>query len=166
MLRVSKIIDYGTLVLTHMASDPGRVFSAADLAATLGLGQPIVSKVLKSLAQREIVKSTRGARGGYALSRAAEDISIADIIDALDEQPFGLTECTSTPGSCSVEADCSIRSNWQRINAIVRNTLEQVSIADMVNPIAPIEFISGRRSSSKPPANVTAACPSTWSFSE
>lgn len=166
MLRVSKIIDYGTLVLTHMASDPKRVFSAADLAATLGLGQPVVSKVLKSLTQREIVKSTRGARGGYALSRAAEDISIADIIDALDEQPFGLTECTATPGSCSVEAACGIRSNWQRINAAVRKTLEQVSIADMVNPTAPIEFISGRQSPANPPANVTAACPSTWSFSE
>src|SRR5690554_6229712 len=166
MLRVSKIVDYGTLVLTHMASDPKRVFSAADLAATLGLGQPVVSKVLKTLTQREIVKSTRGARGGYALSRPAEEISIADIIDALDEQPFGLTECTATPGTCSVEADCNIRSNWQRINAIVRKTLEQVSIADMVNPTTPIEFIPGRGSSSKSPANVTAACPSTWSFSE
>ena len=166
MLRVSKIIDYGTLVLTHMASDPQRIFSAADLAATLGLGQPVVSKVLKTLAQHEIVKSTRGARGGYALSRPADDISIADIIDALDEQPFGLTECTATPGTCSVEADCNIRSNWHRINAIVRRTLEQVSIADMVNPTTPIEFIPGRRSSSNPPANVTAACPSTWSFSE
>src|SRR5690606_263891 len=136
MLRVSKIIDYGTLLLTHMASDPQRVFSAADLAATLGLGQPIVSKVLKSLTQREIVKSTRGARGGYALGKAPEDISIADIIDALDDQPFGLTECSATPGSCSVEAACNIRSNWQRINAIVRKTLEQVSIADMVSPTA------------------------------
>jgi len=167
MLRVSKIIDYGTLVLTHMASDPERIFSAADLAATLGLGQPVVSKVLKTLTQHEIVKSTRGARGGYALSRPAEEISIADIIDALDEQPFGLTECTATPGTCSVEADCNIRSNWQRINAIVRKTLEQVSIADMVNPSStPIEFIPGRRSSSNPPAKVTAACPTTWSFSE
>lgn len=166
MLRVSKIIDYGTLVLTHMASDPQRVFSAADLASTLGLGQPVVSKVLKALTQREILTSTRGARGGYALSRAAEDISIADIIDALDEQPFGLTECSASPGSCSVEAECNIRSNWQRINAIVRRTLEQVSVADMVTPSATIEFIPGRRSPSKPPANVTAACPSTWSFSE
>ena len=166
MLRVSKIIDYGTLVLTHMASDPERVFSATDLATALGLGQPVVSKVLKTLTQREILKSTRGARGGYALGRAAEDISIADIIDALDEQPFGLTECTATPGTCSVEADCNIRSNWHRINAIVRKTLEQVSIADMVTPSATIEFLPGRRSESKPPANVTAACPSTWSFSE
>lgn len=166
MLRVSKIIDYGTLVLTHMASDPQRVFSAADLAATLGLGQPVVSKVLKALAQREIVKSTRGARGGYSLARAAEEISIADIIDALDDQPFGLTECTANPGACNVEAACNIRSNWQRINAIVRRTLERISIADMVNPTSTIEFIPGRSPHQGASAKVTAACPSTWSLTE
>jgi len=166
MLRVSKIIDYGTLLLTHLASDPSRVFSAADLAATLGLGQPVVSKVLKSLAQHGIVKSTRGARGGYTLGRGAEDISIADIIDALDDQPFGLTECTATPGACSVEAACNIRSNWQRINAIVRKTLERISIADMVNPTAPIEFTSSRPAPPGAQAKATAACPTTWSFTE
>ena len=166
MLRVSKIIDYGTLVLTHMATDPSRVFSATDLATALGLGQPVVSKVLKSLTQREILKSTRGPRGGYMLGRSASDISIADIIDALEEQPFGLTECTATPGTCSVEADCNIRSNWQRINAIVRKTLEQVSIADMVTPAATIEFIPGQPSSSRLASPVPAASPSTWSFSE
>src|SRR5690606_24850097 len=95
----------------------------------------------KLLGQRELVKSSRGARGGYVLGRSASQISVADIIDALEEQPFGLTECTSVPGACSVEAACRIRINWQRINAAVRRTLEEVSVADMVPPSAtPIEF--------------------------
>ena len=64
MLRISKIIDYGTLVLTHMVNEPDRVFSASELAAVLGLGQPTVSKVLKLPWQGERVVSTRGARGG------------------------------------------------------------------------------------------------------
>jgi FeS assembly SUF system regulator len=139
MLRISKIIDYGTLVLTHMAGCPDRVFSAADLASSLGLGQPTVSKILKLLGQHELVKGIRGARGGYTLGRPAKQISIAQIIDALEDQPFGLTECTAMPGACTVEAGCHIRSNWQRINAIVRRTLEEVSVADMVRP-TPIEF--------------------------
>lgn len=136
MLRISKIIDYGTLVLTHMGSSkvPDRVFSASELANVLGLGQPVVSKVLKLLCQDELVVSTRGPRGGYALARAAEEISVAQIIDALDEQPFGLTECVTHPGSCSVEQDCQMRTNWQRINDIVRRTLEDVSVADMLHP--------------------------------
>jgi len=132
MLRISKIVDYGILVLTHMAADPAHVCSAADLAGALGLGQPVVSKVLKLLAQHELVASTRGAHGGYRLGRAAVDINIAQIIDALEEQPFGLTECTALPGVCTVEAACRIRPYWQRINAVVRSTLESVSVADMI----------------------------------
>lgn len=138
-MRISKIIDYGTLVLTHMANSPERVYSAADLATALSLGQPTVSKILKLLSQHELVRSSRGARGGYALGRPAEQISVAQIIDALEDQPFGLTECTALPGACTVEAGCHIRTNWQRINAIVRRTLEDVSVADMLRP-TPVEF--------------------------
>jgi FeS assembly SUF system regulator len=163
MLRISKIIDYGTLVLTHMAGYPERVFSAADLATTLGLGQPTVSKVLKLLGQRGLVKSSRGPRGGYVLGRSPADISIAQIIDALEDQPFGLTECTATPGACSVEAGCHIRTNWQRINAIVRRTLEDVSIADMVRP-TPIEFPSHAHSVPESEVRTNVARPMTWSL--
>ena len=66
------------------------------------------------------------------LGRPAKQKSVSQIIDALEEQPFGLTECVATPGACSVESDCHIRSNWQRINDIVRRTLEEVSVADMI----------------------------------
>ncbi|WP_298015921.1 SUF system Fe-S cluster assembly regulator [uncultured Castellaniella sp.] len=137
MLRISKIVDYGILVLTHMAARPTHVCSAADLAASLGLGQPVVSKVLKLLAQHRLVASTRGAHGGYRLERAADLISVAEIIDALEEQPFGLTECTAMPGACSVESGCHIRTHWQRINLIVRRTLESVTLADMLDEGGP-----------------------------
>ena len=142
MLRISKIVDYGILVLTHMAVHPTHVCSATELAAALGLGQPVVSKVLKLLAQHELVASTRGAHGGYRLGRAAEHIAVAQVIDALEEQPFGLTECTALPGVCSVEAACRIRPYWQRINAIVRHTLESVSVADMVAGEVPDRVVS------------------------
>jgi FeS assembly SUF system regulator len=132
MLRISKIVDYGILVLTHMAAHPTHVCSAAELAGILGLGQPVISKVLKLLAQHDLVASTRGAHGGYRLSRDAGQITIAQVIDALEDQPFGLTECTALPGVCTVEAACRIRPYWQRINAVVRRTLESVSVADMI----------------------------------
>lgn len=135
MLRISKIIDYGTLVLTHMAVSPDKLYSAPELASALGLGRATVSKILKMLSAHQLVRSVRGARGGYTLERPAEQISVAQIVDALDDQPFGLTECSATPGLCSFEAECRIRSNWLRINAIVRRTLEDVSVADMVQPI-------------------------------
>ncbi len=134
MLRISKLTDYGTLVLTHMANFPDRLFSATDLAATLGLGAPTVSKVLKTLGRHDLVRSVRGLHGGYALGRPAVQISVAQIVDALEEQPFGLTECSASAGSCDFEHDCRIRANWQRINGVVRRALEDVSLADMVSP--------------------------------
>src|SRR5690625_7280453 len=101
MLRISKIIDYGTLVLTHMGNDPDRIYSASELAQALGLGQPTVSKVLKLLKQSNIVVSTRGAHGGYRLERPAHERSSARIIAAAGDQPLGLTECVAKPGACA-----------------------------------------------------------------
>uniref|UniRef100_UPI0033410E79 SUF system Fe-S cluster assembly regulator n=1 Tax=Castellaniella defragrans TaxID=75697 RepID=UPI0033410E79 len=160
MLRISKIVDYGILVLTHMAACPTPVCSAAELADALGLGQPVVSKVLKRLAQHGVLESIRGARGGYRLSRPAERINIAQIIDALEEQPFGLTECSAIPGACSVEEGCHIRPHWQRINLMVRRTLEAVSVADMIRgeTIHPVRAPVGVR--------IAATNTQTWSLSK
>lgn len=132
MLRISKLTDYGTLVMTHMAVFPDRQYSANEIATALSLGVPTVSKVLKALTRHGLVTSIRGSRGGYALSRLPEQITIADIVDALEDQPFGLTECSATAGLCNYEDGCLIRTNWQRISQIVRHALEEVRLADMV----------------------------------
>lgn len=145
MLRISKIMDYGTLVLTYMAGRSERLCSAPEMAKALGLNQPTVSKVLKLLGRHGLVRSVRGVQGGYALSRPASEISIAQVVDALDDQPFGLTECTSTPGSCDFEPDCSLRDNWARINATVRRALEGVSVADMAQPGASSSRLTSSR---------------------
>ncbi len=134
MLRISKLTDYGTLILAHMAGLPDRVHSAAGLAEALGLGLPTVSKVLKTLGRQALVTSQRGAHGGYVLGRPAAQISVADVIDALEDHPFGLTECSASTGVCSMESDCRIRDNWLRINTVVRQALQSVTVADMVHP--------------------------------
>lgn len=134
MLRISKLTDYGTLIMSQMARHPEGVLSASELALVLGLGNPTVSKVLKSLARHGLVVGVRGLHGGYSLSRPAAQISIADIVDALEEQPFGLTECSAATGLCDMEASCRIRASWRTINSIVRRALEDVSVASMVQP--------------------------------
>lgn len=135
MLRISKLTDYGTLVLSQLAAEPHRMLSASELAGRLRLAQPTVSKVLKTLARHGLVRAERGARGGYALSRAAGEISLAQIVDALEEQPFGLTECSANNGLCDFEANCRVRVNWQRVNATLRRSLQAVTLADMVQPV-------------------------------
>ena len=134
MLRISKITDYGTLLMGQMALQPERVHSANELALLLGLGLPTVSRILKSLARHGLLVAVRGLYGGYSLSRSPQSISMADIVDALEEQPFGMTQCSASTGLCDRETSCGVRASWHSINRIVRRALEDVSVASMLQP--------------------------------
>lgn len=131
MIRLTKAADYGILLLTGMAREAGELHTAAGLSEVCHLPQPTVAKVLKLLARDGLVESERGAHGGYRLSRSPETISVADAICAVDG-PIAVTECVDeTPGLCSVEADCAVRTNWATINAAIEAALAAVSIAQM-----------------------------------
>src|SRR6266581_3329886 len=109
MLRLSKLTDYGTVIMSYMARRPAGVHSAAQIAGALGVTLPTTGKVLKMLARHELLQSVRGAQGGYRLARAPERISIAEVIDAL-EGPFGVTECSVVVGLCAQEGGCPVRA--------------------------------------------------------
>ncbi len=130
MLRISKLTDYGTVVLAELAAHDGHVCSAAGVSSATGIGLPTVSKLLKSLAHADLVTSTRGVNGGYELARDAQDISAADVIDAL-EGPVSITECSSTDSHCDFESICNVGGAWQRINVAIRNALDDVSLVDL-----------------------------------
>lgn len=136
MLRISKLTDYGTVLLAHLAHSPDRVCSAADIASQTGIALPTASKLLKALARNGLVKSTRGANGGYRLARAPADISAAEIIDAL-EGPVSITECSATDSHCDIEEACSVGNAWQRINVAIRNALQEVSLVDLLRSSSP-----------------------------
>jgi FeS assembly SUF system regulator len=134
MLRISKLADYGTVVMTYMAGSPQRVLSAQEIALAVGLELPTVSKILKMLARKKLLLSLRGVKGGYLLARPAEDISIAEIIDALESRPSGLTECSSATGLCRHESVCAVRSNWQRISKMVHEALQDIRLTELSRP--------------------------------
>lgn len=142
MLRLSKLADYGTQVMTYMARDRV-VHSASEVAAGLGIAPPTVSKILKILARKNLVASVLGAKGGYMLVRQPKEISMAEIIDAMDG-PISITECSST-STCARESICSTRSNWQGINHIILDALERVNLAEMIAPKPQIVDISAIR---------------------
>lgn len=131
MLRMSKLTDYGTVVMTYLAREPQRLHAASEIATHVHVAVPTVSKILKSLAHTGLVVSSRGAKGGYSLARPADEISMAEVIDAL-EGPIALTECSSSVGMCVQETSCSIRTNWQKINNVIREALGDVTLAEMV----------------------------------
>ena len=137
MLRMTKLTDYGTMVLAQLAaSDPGWT-TAGQVATATHLALPTVSKLLKTLVHAGLVVSTRGVQGGYALARPAAAISAAEILDAL-EGPVSLTECSSAHGCCDLESYCRVGTAWQRINRSIRTALEGVSLADLQHRRAPL----------------------------
>ncbi len=137
MLRISKLTDYGTVLLAHLAANQPQVCSAADVASATGIAPPTVSKLLKSLARAGLVISTRGANGGYELARSPKSISAADVIDAL-EGPVSITECSSSEGLCEHEDVCSVGGAWQRINVAIRHALDDVTLSDLIRTNSPV----------------------------
>lgn len=131
MLRISKLTDYGTVVMATLAEAKDEKLSASKLAEITRLEVPTVAKVLKLLAAAELVESFRGVQGGYRLARPPERISVADMVSAV-EGPIALTECSIEAGLCSYESRCCLRGNWRRIGQVVESALEQLSLADML----------------------------------
>ena len=135
MLKISKMADYGTLVLSAMVSDPERIRSAGEIAALTGLPAPSVSKILKIFSRAGLVLSLLGAKGGYRLARPAAEISTAQVLQAIDG-PIGMTECASNPGHCSQESACRLRGNWQLVSRAIFQALDQISLSQMAQPAA------------------------------
>ena len=130
MLRISKMTDYGTVILAAMAQEPLQRKNAAILAARTHIAAPTVSKVLKQLHRAGLVSSTRGLHGGYQLARAATRISAGAILDAL-EGPLAITDCSAGHGHCGIEHSCHVGRAWQRLNHVVRRALNDVSLAQL-----------------------------------
>jgi FeS assembly SUF system regulator len=130
MLRISKLTDYGTLILACLAAQPSRLWTAAEVAACTRVGLPTVSKLLKKLQRSGLVTSTRGSHGGYQLAMPPAEISAVRILDAL-EGPFAITECSGQHSSCGLESDCRVGHVWQKVNGAIRRALNDISLAQM-----------------------------------
>ena len=134
MLKLSKLTDYGTVLMTTLAVHQDNSLSAHELADMTHVSLPTASKLLKQLAHAGLVTSQRGVQGGYQLARQASTISMAEVIAAL-EGPIALTECSAEESHCGIAGHCGVRGNWQLINLAIKRALEDVSLADMTNPL-------------------------------
>ena len=131
MLRVTKLTDYATVVLAALADPPIRVHSAAGLAERARLEATTVSKVLKPLAHAGLVTSFRGATGGYRLARSPEQISLIEIVEAIEGR-LGVTECAGEHSLCEHETHCDVQGPWRRINDVIADSLRGMSLAEML----------------------------------
>jgi FeS assembly SUF system regulator len=140
MLRISKLTDYGTVILARLAGARGQQLTSAQLAGLTHVPVTTVSKLLKQLHRHGLVDSTRGLRGGYRLARPAEQITAAQILDAL-EGPVALTECATHNNHCGIESTCGVNRAWQKVNSAIRRTLQEITLLELAGLAAePIHF--------------------------
>jgi FeS assembly SUF system regulator len=134
MLKVSRLADYAVLIMSSLGMDSHAHRPASVIAADTGLPEPTASKVLKSLAREGMLDSLRGTAGGYRLARPAVDITIADIVAAIDG-PVALTPCVEGSGdNCQLSGQCGLSGRWTPVNRAVQAALESVTLADMMRP--------------------------------
>jgi FeS assembly SUF system regulator len=136
MIRLSRLADYGLVLMGRMAARPANVHTALGLSEDTQLPMPTVAKLLVRLTQGGLLISHRGAKGGYELARGPSDITVADIVVAVDG-PIALTQCLEhgAAGACDVEPICPTRRGWNRLNDAVKRALTEVSLAELAQPM-------------------------------
>lgn len=132
MIRLSKLSDYAVVVLSQLARGEGSLVTAAELADATGVPEPTVAKVLKLLVRGNIIVSVRGAAGGYMMERHPQDITVRELIVAL-EGPIAVTACLEGGDSdCSLTGTCSMKGRWHKVNSAILSTLEAMPLSDLL----------------------------------
>ena len=152
MFRMSKMTDYGLVLLTELAREEGSTRTARELAEATRVPLPSVSKVLKGLQGAGVLVSHRGAMGGYGLARPAAAIPLTQIIAAL-EGPVAITECvqhTRSEASCELESVCRVRGHWRVINQAIQDALGRLTLADLCAPTPRVERLVGLNLPARP----------------
>ena len=134
-MRLSSMADYAVVTMSAAARHCGGArTSAGELASETGLPLPTVHKLVSLLSKAGLLRSLRGAGGGLQLARPAAAITLADIVEAV-EGPIALTSCVEAgKHDCTLEAACSLRPRWPRVNEALRGALAGIALAELSAP--------------------------------
>ncbi len=140
MLRISKMADYSTVIMVSLAQS-NQLQNVVDICCATKLAKPTVSKLVKRLLHANLLISERGAKGGYRLACEASNISIADIINAIEERT-GLTECSDLDGDCALQLSCQVTNHWQIIDKAVNGVLSYIKLDSLIKPASNLQIES------------------------
>ena len=133
-MRLSHLADYAVVLMTAAARRPaGDRLSATELSGETGVPLPTTQKLMGQLASCGLLSSARGASGGFALARAASDISLADIVEAV-EGPIAMTVCSEGRTDCALDAHCRVKPHMGIVGSAVRGALGAVSLTQLCSP--------------------------------
>ena len=144
MLKISRLTDYGRLAAVYLARKAGEVVSAREIAAFYHLPLPMITKVLKTLHQGEVIGSHRGVGGGYSFDGDPEAVTLGQLLEVL-EGPWDLVECeTLAPNGqavCSIRVACPSRTFMFGINRAIKGAFEQVTLGDLSRGMMPLAVV-------------------------
>ena len=131
-MRLTSLADYAVVMMAAAARHPaGARLSATTLSAETGIPMPTAQKLTGRLAAAGLLDTSRGSGGGFALSRAAGSISLADIVEAV-EGPIAMTTCIdSERHECALEGGCQLRPHMDVVNGALRGALAGVSLSTL-----------------------------------
>ena len=146
-MRLTHLADYAVVLMTAAARrDAGARLSATELAGETGVPLPTAQKLMGSLASAGLLSSVRGAGGGFALARPAGEISLADIVEAV-EGPIALTMCSDGVNhDCVLDAHCRVKPHMGVVGNAVRGALGAVSLQSLTFSALPLSLSKGERS--------------------
>jgi|GEM_PF-381189 len=136
MIKLGKLTDYAVVIITQISmEDENNSSSANYLSEKTNIPEPTVAKILKKLSHGNVLTSVRGASGGYRLSRSINDISLADVIIAM-EGPIAIVDCATEEKNrrCFARRTCSVKHSWCKVNSALVFLLDSMKLGDMMLP--------------------------------
>ena len=134
MVRLSKKVEYGLIAIRHIAAQRNEgVVTAKEIADRYGVPYDLLAKVLQKLARGGLIVSTQGVRGGYALAKNPNEISVSKIINAIEGNPMAIAQCIAEgPESCDVFRVCTIKSPLSKVQANIEHAFDTMTLAQIV----------------------------------
>ena len=131
-MRLSSLADYAVVMMSAAARHCGQArVNAVILAEETGVPLPTVQKLVSKLSAAGLLRSVRGAGGGFALARPAAAISLADIIEAV-EGPIAMTSCVDEARhDCGLEGSCRVQAHWPVVNNAVRGAVVGINLTSL-----------------------------------
>ena len=132
-MRLSHLADYAVVLMTAAARRPVDArLSATELSIETGVPLPTAQKLMGQLAASGLLRSARGAAGGYSLAKPAAEISLADMVEAV-EGPIAMTACSGHdgPSDCALDAHCRVKPHMGVVGDVVRSALGAVSLTEL-----------------------------------
>lgn len=134
-MRLSSLADYAVVMMSAAARHCGQArINAAQIADETNLPLPTVQKLVSRLSAAGLLRSVRGAGGGFRLARPAAAISLAEIVEAI-EGPIAMTACVEQGRhECGLEGSCAVQPHWPAVNQAVRGALDSVRLSHLAAP--------------------------------